>query len=118
MIEDGPLGYAVDDAARAAAAENHPFRPFQYFYALEVVEIAKDLRIVAYAIQIKVGSGADAANDNLVAVALALMHEYSVHVTENVTHSAHRLVLHQLRRHDSERGRNVLKRRVGLGRSV
>src|SRR6188474_133352 len=44
------LGYAVNDAAGAAAAEDHPVRTLQGFDTFEVVQIAIVLNIVTCAI--------------------------------------------------------------------
>ena len=69
----GLLGHAVDDSAAAAAAEDHRVRALQRLDALEVVEVAVVLHVVAHAVQEEVGGRAVAADDDLVAVVLALV---------------------------------------------
>ena len=72
--EPGLLDHAVDDAAAAAAAEDHRVRSLQRFDAIEVVQVAVVLHVVAHAVDEEVGRRTVAADDHLVAVVLALVH--------------------------------------------
>ena len=69
----GFLEHAVEHAAAAAAAEDHRVRAFEKLEPLGVVKIAIDLRVVAHAVDEEVGGRALAADDDLVAVAFALV---------------------------------------------
>ncbi len=77
----GLLQRAVQHAAAGAAAEHQRARPFQNLDALGVVDVAIILDVVAEAVDEEVGAGIDAADDQLVAIALALMHRDARHVT-------------------------------------
>ena len=80
----GFLERAVEDTAAGAAAEGERARPFQHLDALRVVEIAEVLDVVAKAVDEEVGAGIDAANDEFVAVAFALVHGDARNVTGDV----------------------------------
>src|SRR5437016_10816938 len=69
----GFLEHAVDDAAAAAAPEDHGIRALEHLDALEVVEVTEILDIVADAVDEKVRARALPAQDDLVAIELALM---------------------------------------------
>ena len=69
----GLLEHAVDDAAGTAAPEDHRIRALERLDALDVVEVAKILHVVADAVDIKIGARALAADDHLVAIEFALM---------------------------------------------
>src|SRR5687767_14365111 len=49
-LEMRTFGDAVDDAAAAAAAEDHGVRPLQDLQPVDVVEVAEILRVVADAV--------------------------------------------------------------------
>ena len=70
--------------------------PLQNLDALRVVEIAKDLRVVAEAVDEEVRARIDAANDELVAVAFALMHGDAGNVAGDVGEALEALVLDEL----------------------
>src|SRR5262249_46046024 len=67
------LERAVDEPAAGGTAEGDRARPLQHLHALRVVEIAKILDVVAEAVDVEVGARIDAADDELVAVAFALV---------------------------------------------
>ena len=69
----GLLQRAVDEPAAGAAAEGDRARSLQHFDALRVVEIAKILDVIAEAVDEEVGARIHAANDELVAIAFALV---------------------------------------------
>src|SRR5262249_23092456 len=72
-----PVGFLqcpVDETAAGAATEGQGARSLQNLDALRIVEIAEDLNVIAESVDEEVRAGIDAANDELVAVALALMH--------------------------------------------
>ena len=62
-LEAGLLGHPVHDPAAASAPEHHGVRALQGFDAIEVVEVAVVLHVVAHAVQEEVGGGAVAADD-------------------------------------------------------
>ena len=94
--EAGLLGHAVHDPAAAATAERHGVRALQGLDALDVVEVAVVLHVVAHAVQEEVGGGAVAADDDLVAVVLALVHLDAGGVAQDVAHARHELVADEL----------------------
>ncbi len=71
MPKLGALGDAIDDAAAAAAAENHRIGALEHLDPVDVVEVAEILDVVADAVDEEVGGGVVAAQGELVAVALA-----------------------------------------------
>ena len=81
------------DAAAAAAAEDHRVGALQRLHAFEVVEIAIILDVVAHAVDEEVGGRAVAADDDLVAVVLALVSGDAGHVAHDVADAHHHLVL-------------------------
>ena len=109
------LGHAVHHATCAAAAEDHAAGALQDFNAFQVVQVAENLRVVTHAVDKKIGGGAVAAQNDLVAVAFALVRQHARNVTEYVGQALHRLVLHQLAWHHAYRGGYFLERLVGLG---
>jgi hypothetical protein len=76
LLQGTPIGLfqrAVHEAAAGPAAECQRGGPFYYFDALCVVEITKILDVVAEAIDEEVRARIDAPDDELIAIALALM---------------------------------------------
>ena len=65
------LEHAVDDSAAAAAAEDHRVGSFQHLDAVDIVEIAEILDVVAHAIDEEVGRARIAAQHERVAIAFA-----------------------------------------------
>ena len=59
------LGDAVDDAAAAATSEDQGVRPLQDLEALDIVEVAVVLGVVADAVDEEVGRGVLAADDTV-----------------------------------------------------
>ena len=117
-LEHRFLGYPIDHTAGAATAENHAGRAFQYFDALEVIEIAKDLRIVPHTVEIKIRGRAVAADYDLIAIAFALMHEHAGHVAKKRRPYFASPGLSSTARYDRERGRDFIEGRVGLSRGA
>ncbi len=114
-----PVGFlqgAVQQAAASAAAEDQRARTFEHLDALRVVEIAEELHIVAKAVDEEVRARVDAADDELVAVAFALMRNDARHVAHGVVDALEALVLDEVLGQHADRLRNVDQRRVGLGR--
>ena len=119
FIDAGAVGFlerAVDETAAGAAAEDQRARPLQDFDALGVVEIAEILHVVAKAVDEEVGAGIDAADDEFVAVALALMDRDARNVAGHVGEALEVLVADEFLGHHGDRLRDVDQRRVGLGR--
>ena len=102
-LEDGVLGDAVDHAAAPAAPEDHRVGPFQRFNTIEVVEVAVVLHVVPDAVDEEICRRALAANNQLIAVVLALVGHDPRHIADNVGHAGHQLVAHQLLRDDRDR---------------
>ena len=76
LVDPGAVGFlerAVDQTAAGAAAEDQRARPLQHLDALRVVEVAEILDVVAKTVDEEIGAGIDAANDEFVTIALALM---------------------------------------------
>ena len=111
----GLLGDAVDHATAAATAEHHGVRAFEGLHAIEVIEIAVILHVVAHAVHKEIGGGAVAADHQLIAVVLALDRGDSGHVAHDVADAHHHLVFDQLLGYDGDRLRHVAQRRKGLG---
>ena len=116
-LEAGALGDAVDDAAAAAAAEDHRIGPAQHLDPVGIVEVAEILGVVADAVDEEVGGRVVAAQRDLVAVALAGAGHRAGDIGQDVGDRAERLVLDLRLGHDRERLRDVLDVGVGLGRS-
>ncbi len=106
--------HAVHDPARAAATEDHRVRALQDLDPVEVVQVTVILDVVAHAVEEEIAGRAVAAQDDRVAVALALRHARAGHVARHVGQALHRLVLDQVARDDGDRLRNVDECRVGL----
>ena len=107
--------HAVHDAARPAAAEDHRIRALQDLDAIEVVQVAVVLDVVAHAVEEEVAGRAVAAQDDRVAVALALRHARARDVARDVHEALHGLVLDQVAGDHGDRLRHVDERRVRLG---
>ena len=112
-----PVGlarYAVHDAARPTAAKDHRVRTLQDLDPVEVVKVPVILDVVAYAVQEKVRGRAVAAQDDRVAITLALRHAGTGHVARDIRQALHRLVLDQVACDHGHRLRHVDERRIGL----
>ena len=109
------FGDAVDDAAGAAAAEDHAAGTLEGFEALDVVEIAVVLDVVAEAIDEVVAGGAVAAEDDRVAVALALGGADTRDVADGVADAGDGDVIEQTPGEDADGLRGVDERGVGAG---
>src|SRR6516165_2120326 len=112
----GLLERAVDEPAAGGAAEGDRARSLQHFDALRVVEIAKILDVVAEAVDVEVGARIHAADDELVAVAFALVDVDPRHVARDVGEVLKAVVVEELPGHDAERLGDVDERRIDLGR--
>ena len=98
--EAGLFRHAIDNAAAAATTKHHRVWPFQGFDALDVVEIAIVLNVVAHTIEKEIGARAVAANDKLVAIVLALVRCDAGNISDNVRDTRHRLVANLFFCHD------------------
>jgi hypothetical protein len=112
----GPFGDAVDDAAAAAAPEDHRIGAFEDLDALGVVEIAIVLDVVAHAVDEEVRGRGIAAQRRRIAVAFALAHGHAGHVAHDIGHRAHALIGDDIVRDDGDRLGHVAQRRVRAGR--
>ena len=116
VIPVGDLGDAVDHAAGTAAAKDHGVRAFQRLDALDVVEVADVLHVVAHAVDEQVRGRAVAAQDGCVAIALALRNADAGDIADRRRSGCSALVADLLLRHHGDRLRDVAQQRVGLGR--
>src|SRR5262249_24577837 len=89
---------------------------FQDLDALRVIEIAKDLDVIAETVDVEVRARVHAADDKLVAIAFALMHGDAGYVARDVSETLEALVTDEALGHHVERLRNIDQRRVALGR--
>ena len=110
----GLFADAVDDAAGAAASENHRIRPFQNLDLADVVKVAEILDVIADAIRIEISGAGIAAHHRRITVAFALCHADAGHITQDVRHAMQGLVVDLLFGHDGDRLRGVLQRRFGF----
>jgi hypothetical protein len=116
--EAGFLGDAVDHASAAAPPENHSVGALQRLDTLEVVEVAIILYVVANSVEEEIGGRAIAADDQLVAVVLALDCGDAGHVADHVADAHHHLIFDQLLGNDSDGLRHVAQRCERLGRAA
>ena len=108
---------AVDDAPAAAAAEDHRVGTLQRLHALDVVEIAEVLRVIAHAIGEEIRRRALAADRRRIAVSFTLAHRNSGHVPDDVGHVLHGLVGHEVTVEDRDGLRNIAQLGVGARRA-
>jgi hypothetical protein len=114
-LEAGLLGDAVDDSPAAPAAEGHRVRTLEGLHALEVVEVAVVLDVVAHPVEEEIGGRVVAADDDLVPVVFSLVGPDARQVAHDVGHARHLLVEDELPGGDRDRLRHVLKRRQRAG---
>src|SRR5205823_4513458 len=112
----GFLEHAVDDAAAATAPENHRVRAFEHLDALDVVEVAEILDVVADSVDEKVRARALPADDDLVAIELALMRNDTGNVADGLAETLKVLVPDELRGEHRHRLRHVDERSFGFRR--
>jgi hypothetical protein len=117
-VEARLFGDLVHHSAAAAAPEDHRVRSLERLDAIEVVEVAVVLHVVAHAVDEEVGRRAVAAHDHLVAVVLALVQGDPRHVAHDVADAGHQLVLHELAGDHGHRLRHVAQRGRRLGGAV
>ena len=113
----GLLERAIEQAAAGAASEGDRGRSLEDFDALRVVDVAEILHVVTEAVDEEVGAGIDAANDQFVAVAFALMHGNAGRVPRHIGQVLIALVPDEFLADHGQRLRDVDDRRVGLGRN-
>lgn len=106
---------AVEHAAAGAAAEGQGARALQHLDALRVVQVAEILHVVTKAVDEEVGAGIDAADDELVAIAFALVDGDARDVARDIGQALIILVADLLLGDDGKRLRDVDDRRVRLG---
>src|SRR5205807_1111300 len=87
------LQRTVHQTAAGAAAEGERAGSFQDFDALHIVQITEDLDVIAEAVDEEVCARVHAANDELVAVAFALVHGDAWNVARDVGQALKALVL-------------------------
>jgi hypothetical protein len=117
-LEARLLGDPIDDAPAPAPAEDHRVRSLERFHALEVVEVAVVLDVVAHAVQEEIRGRVVAADDDLVAVVLPLVRPHPREVADDVGHARHELVLDELLRGDGDGLRDVPQRRQSARRAA
>ena len=115
VLAVGLAGHPVDEATGAAASEDHRVRALQRFSALDVVNVADVLHVIANAIHEEIRSGAVAPEHRRIAVAFALGNADARHVAGQFGHAGDGLVGDQLVGDHGDRLRHVEQGRVGLG---
>ena len=85
LTDLGRLGHAVDDTATAATAEKERIGTAQDLDLFVIIERAVILHIIADTIEEEVRRGLIAANDDRVAMALALADRQARRIAQNVT---------------------------------
>ena len=113
----GFLERAIDEAATCAAAEDQRARALEDLDALGVVEVAVVLHVVAETVDEEVGAGVDAADDEFVAVTLALVDSDTRNVARHLSEALEILVADEFLGHHVDGLRDIDQRRVGLGRA-
>src|SRR5262249_45318001 len=108
---------AIDHATTTATSKEHRVRTFQRFHTLDVIEVAIVLHVVAHSIQKEIRTRAITANDNLIAIVLALVRRDTRNISNNVRDVRHRLIANLLLSDNGDRLRNVAKRSQRLGSS-
>ena len=111
----GLFANAVDEAAGATAAEDQRVGAFQNFDALDGIEVAEILDVVADAIDEEVGSGGIAAQDGRIAVALTLGDPGAGHVARDVADAVHGLIVDEFAGDDADGLGDIDEGGVGLG---
>ena len=105
------LHHAIDDATCPAAAEDHRVGPLERLDAIDVVDVAVVLHVVAHPVDEEISGRTVAAHDDLIAVVLSLMGRDAGHVADHVADAHHQLIPDQFLRHDGDRLRHVAQRR-------
>src|SRR5262249_40900421 len=113
----GFLQHAVDEAATATASENHCIRTFEEFDPFSVVEVAKNLAVIAHAIDEKIRSRVLAANGDLVVVFPAWMQIGARNIPKNALDPLPPDSLRLFFGTPGARLRNIAQGRIGLGGS-
>ena len=108
------LGNTINHAPCTATPKNHAAWPFEYFHALQIVKVAKYLRVVADPVYVEICGGAVAAQDYLISISLALMRVYARYVAKYVGEALHRLIFHQHGGNNRDRRRDFPQRHVGF----
>ena len=106
----GFLGYPIDDAARAAAAENHAIGAFQDFHPVYVVEVAKILDVIAQPVNIEIPSRIVAPENHFIAIAFTLRYAHARHIAHHIPHILHGLVSDHLLCYDGDGLRDIAQR--------
>ena len=111
----GFLADAVDEAAGGAAAVQDGGRALDDIDALDVGEVAEVQGVVAEAVDVLVGNGREAADGDLVTLAVTVREGHAGHVLQGVLHGVDMLVFQDTGRNDVDGLRHVAQRGVGLG---
>src|SRR3954466_11111206 len=117
-VEARPLEHAVENSAASAAPEDHRIPTLEDLAAVDVVEVAEILDVVAHAIDEEVRRAAVTAQDNRVAIAFAGAVGGARHEIEQVGDRPQLLVLDLPFGDHAQRLGNVLDVGVGLGRGA
>ena len=111
----GFLADAVDEAAGGASAVQDGGRALDDVDALDVGEVAEVQGVVAEAVDVLVGNGREAADGDLVTLAVTVGEGHAGHVLQSVLHGVDVLVFQDTGRNDVDGLRHVAQRGVGLG---
>jgi hypothetical protein len=91
------------------------FGPFSASYAIQIVQVAIILHVVAHAVDEEIRGGAVAANRKLIAIIFALRRRDAGDVADQVADARHQLVLDLILRDDGDRLRHVAQRLSASG---
>ena len=111
----GFLADAVDEAAGGATAVQDGGRALDDIDAFDVGEVAEVQGVVAEAVDVLVGNGREAADGDLVTLAVTVGEGHAGHVLQGVLHGVDVLVFQDTGRNDVDGLRHVAQRGVGLG---
>ncbi len=111
----GGLADPVDHATATAAPENQRIGAFQHFDAVDIVQGAVILRIVAQAVEIEVGSAFLTPDEDFVAMAFAAFQAHAGHIAQGLAQLGDGLVVDLVAGDDGDGLRHVDERGGGLG---
>ena len=109
------FGNPVDQATRGAASIQHRSGAFEHFNLLDIGEIAEVQRVIAQAIDKLIRNGREAANRDLIALAIAVRHTDAWHSLESILNGLRSLIAQQALRHHIDGLRNIPQRGLDFG---
>ncbi|MCY1433467.1 hypothetical protein D9M71_494950 [compost metagenome] len=117
-VEAGLLAHTVDQATGGTTAIEHGGRALDHLHSLDVGEVAKIQGVVADTVDEHVADGAETADGDLVALAVAVGQAHAGHVLQHVFHGLGALVLDHALGHHVDRLRDIAQRCIDLQRAL